>query len=82
MSGWTIGSLIAGEMQVEAYCQRASCNHHAQLDLGGLRDKLGPDAPAMADDLKPKLRCTKCGGTQIGLIYSPAGNKRRVPRQG
>jgi hypothetical protein len=36
-----------------------------------LRDKLGPDAPAMADDLISKLRCAKCGGKAVGLIYAP-----------
>lgn len=25
----------------------------------------------MADDLIPKLKCRKCGGKDVGLIYSP-----------
>ena len=25
----------------------------------------------MADDLTPKLKCTKCGGKVVGLIYTP-----------
>ncbi|MBZ9894261.1 hypothetical protein LB545_07875 [Mesorhizobium sp. BR1-1-6] len=40
-----------------------------------LKDKLGPDAPAMADDLIPKLRCARCGGKAVGLIYSPDPDK-------
>ena len=32
----------------------------------------GPDAPAMADDLTPKLKCSKCGGKAIGLTYTPS----------
>jgi len=36
-----------------------------------LRDKLGPDHGAMHDDLVPKLRCSKCGGKDLGLIVSP-----------
>lgn len=71
MSAWTIQSLIDGKMHIEAYCQRAACAHHQSLDLIALRDKLGPDAPAMADDLKPKLRCKVCGSKSVGLIYSP-----------
>jgi hypothetical protein len=25
----------------------------------------------MADDLIPKLKCAKCGGKKVGLIYTP-----------
>ncbi|QKC83297.1 hypothetical protein [Mesorhizobium sp. NZP2077] len=54
-------------------CQRHNrrCHHGDALDLEKIKDKLGPDAPAMADDLIPKLKCAKCGGKQVGLIYSP-----------
>jgi hypothetical protein len=38
------------------------------LDLAKLRDRFGPDAPAM---VRPKLKCTKCGGKAVGLIYTP-----------
>jgi hypothetical protein len=41
------------------------------LDPVKLRDRFGPDAPAMADDLIPKLKCAKCGGKRVGLIYTP-----------
>ncbi|MCP9234225.1 hypothetical protein NMG46_29210 [Mesorhizobium sp. LMG 17147] len=39
--------------------------------LAKLKAKLGPDAPAMADDLIPKLKCAKCGGKRVGMIYTP-----------
>jgi hypothetical protein len=68
---WTYQSLIDGNMTVTAYCHRSLCNHNQKLDLKRLRDKFGPDAPAMHDDLAPKLRCTKCGGKKVGLIYTP-----------
>jgi hypothetical protein len=35
-----------------------------------LRDRFGPDAPAMADDLIPKLKCAVCGSKKFGLIYT------------
>ncbi len=76
-NGWTFQSLIDKQMTVRAYYHDYRCNHKAVLDLAALRDKLGPDAPAMHDDLVPKLRCAKCGGKQIGLICTPptrAGN--------
>jgi hypothetical protein len=50
------------------------CHHNQKLDLEKLRDRFGPDAPAMSDDLVPELRCAKCGGKKVGLIYS-LGNK-------
>jgi hypothetical protein len=58
-------------MEIEAWCQNAACNHHSSLDLEKLRDRFGPDGPAMEWDLKPKLKCARCGGKKIGLIYSP-----------
>lgn len=75
MANWTVQSLIDKRMAVTAYCHAVKCNHHQVLDLEKLRDKLGPDAPAMADDLTPKLRCTKCGGKAVGLSYSPDDTK-------
>ena len=56
-----------------AYC--SSCNHHSRLDLEKLRDRYGPDAPAMSDDIVPRLKCSKCGGKKLGLIYAPDPSK-------
>ena len=61
MAAWTIQTLIDSHMRV-----------HQQLDLALLRNRLGPDAPAMADDLTPKLKCSRCGGKAIGLTYTPS----------
>jgi len=36
-----------------------------------LRDRLGPDHGALRADVVPKLRCTKCGGRQVGIISTP-----------
>ena len=70
--GWTFATLIADEMTVTAHCQNSSCNHRRQLDLKDLAATIGPDTPAMHDDLAPRLKCMKCGGRQIGLTYTPA----------
>ena len=81
--GWTFQSLIDAKMAVTAYCHYAPCNNSQRLDLVKLRDRFGPDAPAMADDLIRKLKCGRCGGRKIGLIYSPdttptdGGNAKR-----
>lgn len=70
-NGWTFQSLIDAKMTVMAHCHYAPCNHSQALDLVKLRDRFGPDAPAMADDLIPKLKCSRCGGVDAGLIYTP-----------
>ena len=66
---WTVQELIDQRMRLHAYCD--SCNHNEMLDLQALRDKIGPDAPAMAGDLIPKLRCAKCGDKRVSLVYAP-----------
>ena len=72
-NGWTFQRLIDEKMKVPACCHHAPCNHHHVLDLAKLRDRFGPDAPAIEWDIRPKLRCGKCGGkaVSVGLIYSP-----------
>lgn len=68
---WTIQKLIDGGMTVHAYCQDALCGHHKQIDLAMLLARLGPDHPAMRDDMVRVLKCSRCNGRAIGLIYSP-----------
>jgi len=69
--GWTWQTLIDGKMTVTAFCHHAPCNHSQVLDLEALAARFGPDAPAMEWDIRPKLKCKKCGGTRVGLIYTP-----------
>jgi hypothetical protein len=69
--GWTFQSLIDARMEVTEFCHHAPCNHSQKLDVVKLRDRFGPDAPAMEWDIRPKLRCAKCGGKKVGLIYTP-----------
>ena len=68
---WRFQSLIAAKMTVMAHRRYAPCNHRQALDLVKLRDRFGPDAPEMADDLIPKLKCSRCGGVDVGLMYTP-----------
>lgn len=76
MSKWTIQELIDDGMSVHAYCHAKSCHHHAEVPLGVLRDRRGPEHPAMADDLERHLKCSKCGGKRLGLIYTPNDDGR------
>lgn len=57
---WTFQSLIDDRMTVTAYCHNPACNHNATLDLNRMRDRFGPDAPAMSDDIQPMLYCSPC----------------------
>ncbi|TIV70591.1 MAG: hypothetical protein E5V89_13940 [Mesorhizobium sp.] len=78
--GWTIQGLIDAGMKVTAFCHNPRCHHSQVLDLPKLRDKFGPDAPAMEWDLRPKLRCAKCGNTEskrFGLSYTPDYEKKQ-----
>ena len=68
------------------FSQLYNSHHNAAIDLAVLLDRLGPDAPAMADDLVPKLYCEKCRekkrgerGKLIGVIYSPAAGPKGWP---
>ncbi|MER9171226.1 hypothetical protein NKI12_28650 [Mesorhizobium australicum] len=72
---WTFQSLIDGKMAVTAFCNVAACGHSKTLDLEVLRDRFGPDAPAMEWDLRPKLKCEVCGSRDVGLIYAPDSRK-------
>jgi hypothetical protein len=54
---------------VHAYCHNYPCNNNQKFDLEKLRDRFGPDAPAINDDLAAKHRCARCGRYNVGLIY-------------
>ncbi|MER9130651.1 hypothetical protein [Mesorhizobium sp. M0768] len=75
MAKWTVQGLIDARMALHAFCHNSRCHHNQLLNLEKLKAKLGPDAPAMADDLIPKLRCAKCGGKAVGLTYAPDKTK-------
>lgn len=75
----TIQEFIDSGDKLRVYCHASHCNHHAELDMLMLRDKLGPDHGAMHDDLVPLLRCSKCGGKKVGLIRSPGTKEYSRP---
>ncbi|BAV47451.1 Uncharacterized protein MLTONO_2548 [Mesorhizobium loti] len=69
--GWTFQSLVDSKMTVTAFCSDPAWHHKQVLDLVKLRDRFGPDALAMEWDIRPKLRCKKCNGNDVGLTYTP-----------
>ncbi|WP_457940830.1 hypothetical protein [Mesorhizobium sp. 10J20-29] len=68
---WTLAELISEDMTITAYCEAQGCHHNRTVDLELLQAMLGERAPAMAADIAPKLKCSKCGGKNVSLIYSP-----------
>ncbi len=68
----TIQELIDGGYTLTAHCP---CHHRQKLDLEKLKAKLGPDHSTLHVDLAHKLRCSKCGSKNVGLILSPPGPK-------
>jgi len=64
--GWTFQSLIDEKMAVTAHCHKSPCSHSQKLDLAKLRDRFGPDALAMADDLIPKLNVPSAAARRSG----------------
>jgi hypothetical protein len=82
--GSTIQKLIDDRMRLWAACQGrhsdGPCHHMRELDLLALRDRLGPDASTMAADLTPRLRCSRCGGKEIGLTLIPYSGPSGDPR--
>lgn len=73
MPAWTVQLLIDCDIAVTVRC---ACQNTQQLNLAPLKEKLGPDAPAMHGDLAPRLRCTKCGSRIVALQYAPRLEKR------
>ena len=69
-----IRSLIDHHYDLRATCH--GCRNNKVLDLHALGERLGFDHSTMHDDLTPKLRCSKCGGTgrkKLALTLSYAG---------
>jgi hypothetical protein len=68
-----IRALIDHHYQLRVNCR---CHHNRILDLQALGERLGFDHSTMHDDLTPKLKCSKCGGTgrkNLGLTISYEG---------
>ena len=64
--GWTLRKLIAGKTTVAAYCQNPRCHHTEKLNLEAIRDRLGPDAPAMSGDLLPSCAAPSVNRRRAG----------------
>ena len=77
----TIGALIADDFTVWVHCENQFCRHRAGIDLHALADRLGSDFIAIGkpNPLVAKLRCSKCGGKDLGLILHPENGYTNGP---
>ena len=78
-----IRALIDHQYELRASCY--GCRHNQVLDLHALGERLGFDHSTMHDDLTPKLKCSKCGGSgrkRLGLTLSYDGPRKAklIPR--
>ncbi|MCW5722773.1 MAG: hypothetical protein KIS86_16680 [Devosia sp.] len=68
----TIQDLIDNQMGMSVHCNVIGCGHSADLDLHALGTKLGFGFVTVGDPnpLVARLRCSKCGSKDLGLILS------------
>ena len=60
------------------WCHNSRCGHRGQLDLEPLKRKLGGQHGMLLDEIKYVLKCSKCGGKEIGMTRHP-NTDVRVP---
>lgn len=62
----TIGDRLDEGDKISVYCD--DCRWSTTLDLEMLAGKLGRDHSALAQDLRPKLKCSRCGSKNMSFI--------------
>ena len=69
----TLGALIDHGFHLSIHCENQFCRHYTRLDLYALAEKFGRNFVAIGKPtpLTARMRCSKCGGKDLGLILSP-----------
>ena len=65
---------------VTVWCHNSRCGHRGLLDLEALKRKLGGSHGMLIDEIKHVLKCSKCGGKEIGMTRH-LNTDRRVPNR-
>jgi hypothetical protein len=77
MTGWTLASVKAHNLALEAYCQAKGCNRFYVFDLDALIASVG--AGYAVSDI-PQMTCAACGGElKIMLAAVPPGQDDAEP---
>jgi hypothetical protein len=74
----TVGELIRRRMDVEIYCERIDCRHHAAVNLEALQSEHGDGFPVAG--FVARSRCSRCGARhpEITIRVSPSANPRVI----
>lgn len=69
----TLGALIGHGFRLSIHCENQFCRHYARLDLNALAERFGREFVAIGkpNPLTARMRCSKCGGKDLGLILQP-----------
>lgn len=79
LSNETLGGTIEMGMRVRIFCENPDCLHDAPVDIHALAERLGPDHGALAKDLIPLFKCSKCGSKHLSLRTWPADTATMQP---
>lgn len=70
--------MLENEDRLFVVCMNAPCAHGAEISVEGLAKLLGPDHSSLSRDLltslnrkRKRLRCSICGGTNVGFRIIP-----------
>lgn len=69
----TLGALIDHGFRISIHCGNQFCRHYTRLDLHALAERFGRDFLVIGkpNPLTARMRCSKCGGKDLGLILQP-----------
>lgn len=65
----TLGDFI--DEGYDYYAQCSDCSWRTRLSLERLAERLGRDHSALAGDLVPKLKCSRCGSKRMTFTVVP-----------
>jgi hypothetical protein len=53
------------------WCHNPKCGHRGLLDLEALKRRLGGQHGMLLHEIKQVLKCSKCGGKELGMTRQP-----------
>jgi hypothetical protein len=79
MTDWTLATIKANNLSLEAYCQTEGCKNFFVFDLDQLIARAGPDY--IVPEVIPGMVCTECGGElKTALAMMPPAGKDETSR--
>lgn len=69
----TLGAIQDAGLRLHAFCLNPDCGWDADLEIPELIERLGRQHSAMQPDLVPLLVCSRCGGKDVAVVLSAAG---------